>query len=256
VRAAYVDVDQMGMCYGPPTADNWAPEPVDDPGRHRIQTANVNAVAANLRDAGAACMVVSGVVDPEHGIDRTLLPDVDLTAVRLRADADELRRRLVARDRPGEPIEEDLREAELMDRLTGPCIDTTGLIVDDVVRKIDLPELADAAPHAVQAGELPGRILWIRGPREGTRSVVGWQLYRQLRLSGTCAAYVDLVQLGLLRPADAADPGNRLLRAANLAAVWRAFRAAGAECLVVAEPLPGTEDGIPGSGGAFDGPIV
>jgi hypothetical protein len=85
--------------------------------------------------------------------------------------------------------------------------------------------------------------------------MIGWRIYRQMRLDGTRSAFVDLVQLGFLRPADAADPGNRRLRAANLAAVWRTFRAAGAECLVAAEPLPGTEDGFPGSAAA-ERPII
>ena len=33
IAVGYVDIDQLGMCYGPPTPDNWAPEPVSDPGR-------------------------------------------------------------------------------------------------------------------------------------------------------------------------------------------------------------------------------
>ncbi|HWG23743.1 hypothetical protein [Actinospica sp.] len=252
VRAAYVDVDQLGMCYGPPTPEKWWPEPAQDPGRHRMQTANLDAVAANARDSGAACLVVSGVVDPEHGIDERLLPNVALTAIRLRVDADELRYRLSVRDRPGEPMDEVMLEAVLMDRFPGSYVDTTGLSVDEVIGGIskvaedwpgsDSTAAAKAvrpatAISAVRTPELPGRVLRIRGPREGARSMVGWQIYRQMRLSGTNAAYVDLDQLGFLRPFDAADPGNRRLQAANLAAVWRTFRAAGAECLVAAEPL-------------------
>jgi hypothetical protein len=242
-------MDQLGMCYGPPTPEKWWPEPVEDPGRHRMETANLDAVAANARDAGAACLVVSGVVDPERGIDDSLLPNVALTAIRLRADADELRDRLGVRDRPGEPIDEVVHEAVLMDRFQGSCVDTTGFSVDEVIGEIS--KLADDWPgsdpaaasgairpaRAVRAPEIPGRVLRVRGPREGSKSIVAWQIYRQMRLSGTNSAYVDLDQLGFLRPFDAADPGNRRLQAANLAAVWRTFRAAGAECLVVAEPL-------------------
>jgi hypothetical protein len=236
VRAAYVDIDQLGMCYGPPTPENWTPEPADDPGRYRLQARNLNAVAANAREAGAACLIVSGVVDPERGIDAGLLPNIALTAIRLRVEPDELLRRLGVRARPGEQADDNLREAALIDRLPGPYIDTTGLSVDEVLKKIDLPQINAVVPRAIQAPELPGRVLRVRGPREGSRSMVGWQLYRQLRLSGTRAAYVDLDQLGFLRPFDPADPGNRGLQAANLAAVWRTFRAAGAECLVAAEP--------------------
>lgn len=236
VRAAYVDIDQLGMCFGPPTPENWAPEPADDPGRHRLQTRNLDAVAANARAAGAACLIVSGVVDPEHGIDTGLLPNVELTAIRLRVENDELLRRLGVRARPGERVDDNLSDAASMDRIPGPCIDTTGLSVDEILRKIDVPQMNQAVPKAIDTPDLPGRVLRVRGPREGSRSMVGWRLYRQLRLSGTRAAYVDVDQLGFLRPFDRVDPGNRRLQSANLAAVWRTFRAAGAECLVAAEP--------------------
>jgi adenylylsulfate kinase-like enzyme len=28
VRTGYVDIDQLGMCYAPPTLADWAPEPI------------------------------------------------------------------------------------------------------------------------------------------------------------------------------------------------------------------------------------
>lgn len=242
VRTAYVDIDQLGMHYDPPTPENWAPEPADDPLRHRLKTLNLDAVAANARDAGAACLVVSGVVDSEHGIDRSLLPNVELTAIRLRAEPAELRRRLAIRARPGERIDNVMREATQLDRLPGTWIDTTGLTVDDVLQQIskrleDWPGDYTPAPNTITAPEIRGRVLRVRGPREDGKSMVSWQIYRQMRLAGTSSAFVDLDQLGFLRPFHAADPGNRRLQAANLAAVWRTFHAAGAECLVVAEPL-------------------
>jgi hypothetical protein len=208
-------------------------------------------------NAGAACLVVSGIVDAERGIDRELLPNLALTAIRLRADSADLRRRVESRARPGQDFDETASEAEAFDRHEGPCIDTTGLSVNDVVKRLEgwSPEYA-VAPIAISAPELPGRILRVSGPREDGKSMIGWRIYRQMRLAGTRSAFVDAGQLGILRPADAADPGNRRLRAANLAAVWRNFRAAVAECLVAAEPLPGTEDGIPGNGAAAERPII
>ena len=256
VRAAYVDIDQLGMCFGAPTSENWSPEPADDPDRHRLKTLNLDAVAANARDAGAACLVVSGVIDAEHGIDRRLLPNVALTAVRLRAEKEALRQRLDVRARPGEDFDEIAAYAEALERCDGPCVDTTGLSVDEVRQQIckhvgdwpgDYTAVRSAIAELDRESEPAGRILRVSGPREDGKSMIGWRIYRQMRLDGTCSAFVDLVQLGFLRPADAADPGNRRLRAANLAAVGRTFRAAGAECLVVAEALPGTEDGFPGS---------
>ena len=32
------------MCYGPPTAQHWAPEPAADPGRHRLEARALDAV--------------------------------------------------------------------------------------------------------------------------------------------------------------------------------------------------------------------
>jgi hypothetical protein len=64
-------------------------EPASDPVRYRLKSVNLDAVAANARDAGAAGLIVGGIVDPEHGIDLSLLPNVALTAIRLRAEPDE-----------------------------------------------------------------------------------------------------------------------------------------------------------------------
>jgi broad-specificity NMP kinase len=260
VRAAYVDIDQLGMCFGPPTSESWSPEPAEDPERHRLKTLNLDAVAANARDAGAACLVVSGVIDAEHGIDLALLPNAAPTTIRLRAETEVLRQRLEARARPGQDYDEIAEYASVLERCDGPCVDTTGLSVDEVRQQIckhvgDWPGHGTAARGALAEPAPSGRILRVSGPREDGKSMIGWRIYRQMRLDGTRSAFVDLVQLGFLRPADAADPGNRRLRAANLAAVWRTFRAAGAECLVAAEPLPGTEDGFPGSAAA-ERPII
>ena len=53
---------------------------------------------------------------------------------------------------------------------------------------------------------------------------------------------MDLDQIGFHRPVPADDPGNHRLKAANLAAVWRTFRADGAGCLIVVGPLDQPED--------------
>jgi len=50
--------------------------------------------------------------------------------------------------------------------------------------------------------------------------------------TGLTAGYVDLTQIGFVRPAAADDPGGQRLRAGNLAAIWRNYRAAGATHLV------------------------
>lgn len=65
VPAGCVDVDQLGICY---------PEPPGDPGRHRLQAANLAAVLPGYQAAGARCLVVSGVVDAAHGVHVERLP--------------------------------------------------------------------------------------------------------------------------------------------------------------------------------------
>jgi hypothetical protein len=45
------------------------------------------------------------------------------------------------------------------------------------------------------------------------------------------------VQIGFHRPVPAGDSGSHRLKAANLAAVWRAFQASGAGCLIAVGPL-------------------
>lgn len=77
VEAAYVDIDQLGICY---------PEPALDPGRHRMKARNADAVVANFQDAGARCVVVSGVVDPARGVPMDELQHTDLTVCELRVD--------------------------------------------------------------------------------------------------------------------------------------------------------------------------
>jgi adenylylsulfate kinase-like enzyme len=250
---AHVDIDQVGMCYGPPTPERWSPEPASDPGRHRLKTLNLAAVAENAREAGAAGLIVSGVVDPERGIDTAALPNVALTAVRLRAEAAELRRRLAVRGRPNEPIDELLRYAEALDRndLPGVCIDTTALGVDEVLDQVVKHAEDWLAPRAASPVSAPadagmaassGPIFWLCGPRPAGLSAVGFEVYRQLRLAGSRAAYLDLEQVGFLRPASPGDPDNHRFKVANLVSVWRTFQASGSDCLVAVGSVDDPED--------------
>lgn len=88
-RIGYLDLDQLGMCYAPPTPQNWAPEPPLDHGRHRLQVRTLNAVLPNFAAAGARGVVVSGVVDARRGPDADLLTNAALTTLRLRASPEE-----------------------------------------------------------------------------------------------------------------------------------------------------------------------
>jgi hypothetical protein len=120
-----VDIDQLGMCYGPPTPDDPAPEPAYDPGRHRMKARNLDAVAANFRAFGAAGLVVLGVVDPSAGPPG--LSNAAVTALRLRPHPGDLRRRIARRGRATDEPAPIVDVADALDRLPGPRVDTTGL---------------------------------------------------------------------------------------------------------------------------------
>ncbi|GIF63705.1 hypothetical protein Ais01nite_17400 [Asanoa ishikariensis] len=227
----FVDIDQLGMCYAAATSHEWAPEPASDPGRHLMKARNLDAVVANFVAAGARCVVVPGVVDAARGA----LPLSNGTVVpcRLRAEPAELRRRLAARRRPMDRVDETLAYAAELDRLPGPCVDTTGLDVAEVVRLVcahlPAPEPAAASWPPPVGG--PGELLLLCGPTAVGTSTVGWRIYQELMRAGVRTAFADLRQIGFVRPS---SDGNHGLKAANLAAMWQTYRERGARRMVVA----------------------
>lgn len=283
VRAGFVDIDQLGMCYGPPTAQDWAPEPVSDPVRYRLKAVSLDAVVAQHRALGSQCLVVPGIVDPERGVDPAMLPNADLTLCRLRAEPEDLARRIAARGRDSDSLDEILRDARALDEdggggpegsgasggrggrgLSGACVDTTGLDVDKVLAKIAetigaWPGVPGAAgvpgllgPAASQSPAAPtarctdpGEILFVCGPAAVGKSHVAWLAYAGSRRLGQHTAFADLEQIGFQRPADPGDPLNHRLKAANVAVLWRNFHARGARRFVVNGPLDRAEDLLP-----------
>jgi hypothetical protein len=238
IEAGYADIDQLGICY---------PEPPADPGRHLLKARNLGAVLATFRAAGARCAVVSGVVDSDRGVPAELLPQAALTLCRLRAGRDEVARRFTGRGGDPAALDGVLREAGDMDAsgVAGVCVDTSGLPVTEVARLArkrsgGWPALRHGTP-----GELPrppvlphpgssgGRVLFLYGPTGVGKSAVGFEIYvRDLR-AGRTAGYIDADQLGFVEPAPAGDPANHRVKARNAAALWRAYRAVGAQCLVM-----------------------
>jgi hypothetical protein len=240
VPAGFVDIDQLGMCYAPGTAEQWAPEPASDPGRHRMKARNLDAVAANFAAAGARWLVVPGVVDARRGVEP--LTRATVVPCRLRADPADLRRRLGGRNRPMDRVDDVLSEAAALDRLPGPCVDTTGRGVAEVVRLVRawLPDLdhGPERPDPASPVTSPGEILLLCGPTAVGTSTVGWRIYSELSRAGIRTAFADLAQIGFLRPA----PADHALRAANLAAMWETFHARGARRMVAAGHVDRAED--------------
>lgn len=224
VAAAYVDIDQLGMCY---------PEQESDPERHLLKARNLTSVVANFAAHGATCVVVSGVVAPAH---RARVPGAALTLCRLRVHRDELVRRFLGRSADEDSVPSVLTDADAMDASTSAdcCVDTTGLTVPEALARV---AAATAGWHTTIGRPPPvpvftpadGPVLWVSGvPGVGT-SMVGYAIYQRTMAAGRTMGYLDLRQVGF-------GPGDRVnheLRAANVAAIWRAYRDIGADGLVI-----------------------
>jgi adenylylsulfate kinase-like enzyme len=267
VHVAFADSDQLCMCY---------PAPPEDPSRQHLKALNVGAMIPNLRSAGARCVIVNGVLSPA-GLETGLLPDASVTICRLRASRDCVEQRFTARherrdnmDALLRQIADDVRLTE-MSTFADACVDTTDIPVGEVPGLVraackDWPGFTghlEAAGHleapsgelSVQPGPaIGGRLTFITGPAGVGKSTIGFRFYLKCLNAGLTAGYVDLSQIGFVRPAAAADPGGQRLTARNLAAIWRNYRAAGATHLVAtgtiasradlrlyARELPGTD---------------
>ncbi|MFI0949261.1 hypothetical protein ACH4Q9_24895 [Streptomyces sp. NPDC021086] len=225
-----------------------------------MKARNVAAVVAGFRAADARCLIVSGVVDPACGAHVDRIPQAAVTVCRLRADREVLRQRFTGRGGPAELVDEVLREADALDASTfaDACVDTNGLLVNEVARRVgqrtggwpasalgrsaDAPEplavtaagRSSALAQAEPSADLP--VLWLCGATGVGKSTVGFAVYQRVLGAGVTAAYLDLDQLGFCRPVPD-DPANHRVKARNLAAVWRTYRAAGARCLIMSGPV-------------------
>jgi adenylylsulfate kinase-like enzyme len=241
IRVGYVDIDQLGMCY---------PTPAEDPHNHRVKVANVAAAVATFRAAGARCVVVSGTVDVDVDQARTYadqIPGAALTFCRLSIDRDDLRTRLAERGWDADLLEEAMQEAETLDisAFADVCVDTSGMSVPDVAWLVreqagGWPMLMEQtvavgnwAPNADTIDNAPGPVLWLCGATGVGKSTIGFRIFLQVMGAGVAAAYVDLEQVGFLRPAPADDADNHRVKVRNLSAIWQTFRASGARCLIV-----------------------
>ncbi|MER7081560.1 Adenylylsulfate kinase [Saccharopolyspora kobensis] len=231
VDAGFVDIDQLGMCF---------PEPAGDPGRYRMKTANLRSVVAHFQAAGARCVIVSGVLDAARGVEAEEIPQARLSLCRLRADHDELAQRFRARQGENAPVTEMLREAEALDagNVAGTCVDTTGRTIGETAELVRQrcgfrpARQANGQPRAPRRSTTAdGAVLWLCGADGVGKSATGFAVYQQTLHAGHTAAYVDLDQLAFCGP-----PGDHRLKAANLAALWETYHAAGARHLVITGP--------------------
>lgn len=237
-RVAFADADQFCMCY---------PAPPGDPTRERFKAQNIGAVVPRYRAAGANCVIVNGCLDPRIGLYSELMPQAAVTVCRLRADRDEIARRYVGRQDDQDELKEALAEADAMDAsdFADVCVDTTGVAADEVAGLVrascrDWPGFtggADAQGGLEASWSTGGTVLLICGPTGVGKSTVGFELFARYVRGGRTTAFVDLDQIGFIRPAAENDPGGHRLRAGNLAAMWRTYHAAGATHLIATGPI-------------------
>ena len=233
VKAAFVDADQIGLLY---------PAPEENP--HPLRARNLAALGEGFLEEGAQCLVLAGFVDtPDEVREYTArLPGAAFTVCRLRVSGAELRRRYLGRGRMPDLVERAVAEAEAQERTAYAdlSVDTGGLTVRETARLI--MERA-GWPRRVASVARPGRsqpgptagggpvpLLWFTGATAVGKSTVAYEVFRHVVGTGARAAYVDMKQIAMLRPAsgDLCD-----LKARNLAALWAGYRAAGATYLIV-----------------------
>ncbi|ARX81660.1 hypothetical protein SMD44_01058 [Streptomyces alboflavus] len=249
VPAGYADVDQLGICH---------PDPASDPGRHALKAANLGAVIAHFRAAGARCVVVSGAAEADRGVRADRLSGVALTVCRLRAGRRELRDRFVGREDANgasaaggsrdETVAAVLRHADELDAsgFADVCVETGGLSVGEVVERVR--ERVGGWPGAAAPERLPApgardtvppggtRALWLCGATGTGKSAVGFPLHLRAARAGFGSAFIDLDQVGFLSPAPPGDPDHHRTKARVLADLWRNYRTAGARRLTIVGP--------------------
>ena len=234
LRVGYLDIDQIGMLQPPPDAD---------PCCHRFKVDNLAGMVRNYRSAGTQVLVISGVIDAEHGHDfAEAAVDADITFCHLTVDEPTLRGRLAARGWPCEAAD----EAVVMMRgladaaFVTTVIDTTGR--DPAALAHEAATLVTAASSTPDTQELlecsAGAVTIIIGPRAVGKSSVSWGMAMRRWASGERTAYVDLDQVGFLRPA----PSDASLQAANLGMIWRNALSRGANRLIANGMVATNED--------------
>ncbi|WP_433346726.1 hypothetical protein ACQP25_27990 [Microtetraspora malaysiensis] len=246
VKVAFVDADQISLCH-----------PMPEGMTHHVRARSLAAMWPHFRQEGVQCLVLAGFVDTAEEVSEytALLPEAAFTLCRLRVDSAELKERFIGRGWRPELVQEAVAEAEALDRsdYADVCVDTDGLAVSEAAQLIceragGWPGVLPAAtfhsfvdrqshPPAPQVDAAPTStpvpVLWLCGATAVGKSTVGYEVFMQVYRTGVRAAYVDVKQIGALRPVADDDVDGHRLKARNLAAIWAGYRAMGAQCLIV-----------------------
>jgi hypothetical protein len=107
------------------------------------------------------------------------------------------------------------------------------------VRRVRAMGLHDIKIKAMN-NHLP--FLWLCGPIGVGKSSAGWEIFSQLRKEGIKSGYADADQLGLCYPCPDDDPVNQRVKSRNVGAVFKAYREAGARCLILVGTVYSAEE--------------
>jgi hypothetical protein len=244
---AYVDIDQLGICY---------PAPEGDPDRWALKERALGRIAGRYRQAGVARLIVSGVAfpdlpPPEH-------PEVNVQSLWLDAGTEVRRARLDARGwgsaRTAEVVDVGTAEAA---RLEGSWkrLETDVLTLQETVDAVlarwtfdtgrPVPTTAPADRAAGGFASTPaagkdcgGRVWWITGPRCVGASTVGWLIAADAWQEGRRTGFIDIAQLSFTW--NTGVP----IGLTNGVALRETFAAAGAEEFVFVAPLEIEPSGV------------
>ncbi|MFC4014258.1 adenylyl-sulfate kinase [Nonomuraea purpurea] len=241
VKTAFVDADQISLCH-----------PMPEGMTHRIRARSLAAMWPHFRQEGVQCLILAGFVDTAEEVREytALVPEAAFTLCRLRVDDAELKERFLARGWRPDLVEDAVAEAKALDRsdYADVCVDTGGFTVSETARLVcdragrwpgtlpaaTLQSFVDRQSHPPAPQEdaaVP--VLWLCGATAVGKSTVGYEIFMQVYRTGVRAAYIDVKQIGALRPVADDDVGSHGLKARNLAAIWAGYRSVGAQCLVV-----------------------
>ncbi|MGI8681005.1 MAG: AAA family ATPase [Mycobacteriales bacterium] len=228
-RVAYVDIDQLAMCY---------PAPDEDPERWALRDDALTRITREYRRAGIERLVVSGVASPDASPPKSTTCSV--RSLWLDATEDVRRLRLAPRGWNVEQMEsavedgasDSARVVDGWERLA------TGDLSVDATADVIVDRWITGAVTRYRAGEIIGPscvtgspVLWITGPRCVGASMVGWEVAQQGWRAGRRRGFADATQLDFTWNIEGAV-GLR-----NLVALHQTFTAAGAESLVITAPL-------------------
>lgn len=235
---AYVDIDQLGMCY---------PGTADDPDRWNLKEQALVRVTDRYRSTGVARLIVPGVALPQ--LPPPGHPELNVRSLWLDAAAEVRRERLGPREwdavRAAEVVRIGTDEAARLDP-SWERLDTDELTLDATVDAVlsrwtwgtaasggsALRPAADVDPQDPSSRDHgSGRLLWITGPRCAGASTVGWLIAKDAWQRGRWTGFIDVDQLTYTWNVELP------VGLANGVALHDAFAADGCDSCIVVAPL-------------------